>query len=450
MSGGNIYGLFIGINRYESEDLRPLAFASADVLAVRDLLAERFGLRDGNAVIIADGVADAASPTRLQILRAMDRFASAPMQPSDLFMFVFAGHGFCRDGRSFLATCDSVITSESMLLETAVSLETVRRFLGQIPAGQQVLILDACRVAPVTNTRSIDSEAMSSDMTRDIGAVIRPSGPTATETRRASAILCSCWEGQVAYEYTQAGHGWFCHNLLEELDQTTGPELSLANLYDRVRQRMQASAWRLLPSASKQSPHLLIDGDIPVLRRSSAAGGMAPTGPAGAGVIREPAAGGTLRPAHGHRHAGRPEPACHEDQGRSAACRRAEEFLLAGDRGGALHSLAQDTGRSPRAVMLRCIATLVGQPLRKLRNDQASALVATLTRLEGTSEVRLVHILLLTLAEHYYRPLHRRMPCPISLPAPDEAIRMLDRRSRQLASLVPEAKTLLVTQGGAT
>jgi len=28
----NIYGLFIGVNRYESEDIRPLAFASADVL----------------------------------------------------------------------------------------------------------------------------------------------------------------------------------------------------------------------------------------------------------------------------------------------------------------------------------------------------------------------------------------------------------------------------------
>ena len=34
----NIYGLFIGVNRYESEDIRPLAFASADVLAVRDKL----------------------------------------------------------------------------------------------------------------------------------------------------------------------------------------------------------------------------------------------------------------------------------------------------------------------------------------------------------------------------------------------------------------------------
>jgi len=264
----NLYGLFIGVNRYESEDIRPLAFASADVLAVRDTLAERFGLIYENTVVLADGVQDALKPTRREILRAMDRFSAAPMQPSDLFMFVFAGHGFSYAGRTFLAACDSETASEALLRETAVSLETVRDFLGQIPAGQQVLILDACRDAPVKGTRSLGSEAMSREMTRDIGAVIRASSPSAPKNHRASAILCSCWEGQVAHEYVQSGHGWFCHNLLEELGQACDPQLSLSDLHARIKDRMQKSAWRLLPAASDQAPHLLIDGDIPSIRLS--------------------------------------------------------------------------------------------------------------------------------------------------------------------------------------
>lgn len=265
---GNIYGLFIGVNGYESEDIRPLAFASADVLAVRDRLADRFGLRYENTVVLADDVKDGFTPTRRQILRAMNRFSAAPMQSSDLFMFVFAGHGFSCAGRTFLAACDSEIASEALLRETAVSLETVRDFLGQIPAGQQVLILDACRDAPVKGTRSVGSEAMSGEMTRDIGAVIRPSSPAATKNRRASAILCSCWEGQVAHEYAQSGHGWFCHNLLAELDVAANLVVSLADLHGRVKQRMKKSAWRLLPSAKDQSPHLLIEGDVPILGRA--------------------------------------------------------------------------------------------------------------------------------------------------------------------------------------
>jgi len=272
----NIYGLFIGVNRYESEDIRPLAFASADVLAVRDKLAERFGLRYENTVVLADDVKDGLTPTRRQILRAMNRFAAAPMQNTDLFMFVFAGHGFSCAGRTFLAACDSEIASEALLRETAVSLETIRDFLGQIPAGQQVLILDACRDAPVKGTRSVGSQTMSGDMTRDIGAVIRPTRDSGMKNRRASAILCSCWEGQVAHEYAQSSHGWFCHNLLLELDGAAESDLPVSELHRRVKERMRESAWRLLPSAKDQSPHLLIEGDVPVLRHATVAAGPGP------------------------------------------------------------------------------------------------------------------------------------------------------------------------------
>lgn len=265
MGKGSIYGLFVGVDHYESEDIRPLSFASADVLAVRNTMAERYGLHLENAVTLADNLENSARPSRREILRAMDRFSAAPMREDDLFLFVFAGHGFTCGGRTFLAASDSEIASEALLKETAVSLDSVRQFLAQIPAGRQVLILDACRDAPAKGTRSLAMQAMSDSMTRDISAVIQRDKEHDSPIYRSSAILCSCWEGQVAHEYPLSGHGWFCHNLLEELRQAADNRISIAELHHRVKERMEQSAWRLLPSARGQSPHLLIDGDIPEL-----------------------------------------------------------------------------------------------------------------------------------------------------------------------------------------
>lgn len=267
----NLYGLFVGVDKYESEEIRPLAFASKDVLSVRDKLAKVCGLSLDNTVVLADDPETGSPATRRALLRAMHRFASAPMGGEDLFLFVFAGHGFSSGGRTFLATHDSEIASDALLRETAVSLETVRDFLAQIPASQQVLILDACRDAPVKGTRSVIAEGMAEGMARDIGAVVQAGSTAARENRRATAVLCSCWEGQIAHEYPEAAHGWFCYNLLEELENVVKAELPLSELHRRINRRMQQSAWRLLPAATDQAPHLLIDGDIPALPVSASA-----------------------------------------------------------------------------------------------------------------------------------------------------------------------------------
>lgn len=266
---GKMYALFVGINHYESEDIHPLSFASADALIVRDRLIDRFGLRGENAVVIADGFNAGPAPTRREILRALDRFAGAPIDEADTFVLMFAGHGFSCSGKMYLATRDSEIASDALLRETAVALDSIREFLAKIPAGQHIILLDACRDTPIKGTRGTSGQAMSERMTRDIGTIIRPVASEPVAGGRAKAILCSCWEGQVAHEYADAGHGWFCHNLLAELDITSDQTLSLADLHTRVKERMQESAWRLLPASRDQTPHLLVEGDIPVLRLPS-------------------------------------------------------------------------------------------------------------------------------------------------------------------------------------
>lgn len=417
------YGLFIGINRYDSVDIPPLDFASADVQAIRQRLMERFGLEHDRAMIIGDDVPDSSRPTRIQILKAMDRFAAAPMGPEDTFFLVFAGHGFACSGKTYLAAADSEIGSEALLRETAVSLNSVSDFLANTKAGQHVVVLDACRNSPAGGTRSLGDRSMSKGMTRDVGAVIQPATVTESGITGAKAILCSCWEGQVAYEFPESGHGWFCHNLIAELDAISEPTLSLADLHTSVKTRMQQDAWRLLPRARDQTPHLVIDGDIPVLGgRAENASPQPASAPVKSEFVTPPA----------------PPPAPVHDEETEV-----EELLLAGRARAALAALKSRSNLSPRAEVLRCIAILMTNPMRKLRNSDANQLVRQLAELSRTAERPLANALLKGFLENYYRPLRRRPPTTLQTDISNQDLAAMDQRSRQLVELVPEIQDVL-------
>jgi len=426
---GRLFGLFIGIDRYESDAISPLAYAGADVTALRDCMVERCGLAAHDGVLLVDD--PTAPPTRRHILRAMDRLASAPIQPADAFVFAFAGHGFHCGGRSFLAACDSEISSEAILRETAVGVDTVRSFLDQIPAQQQILILDACRNNPLRGTRSLGADAMSPEMTRDLGALLRSrTAAEAAPVRRSHAVLCSCWEGQVAHEYQPGGHGWFCYNLLAELQQASGQGVSLAELHHRIRERMREQCWRLLPAAKDQAPHLLIDGDVPVLRLTAGGSTVGPS--------PEPAALRLPRPESGTAH---PAPAPPAAAGRLGAV---EAALLARQPRAALEALGAVSAPSPRSRVLGCLAQLQAGPIARLRQGDASDLAARLGELAATDQRPLALLLLAALAEYFYRPLKRRFPLPELVADAAAAVRDLAPADQRLGGAQAEVAATLV------
>jgi chaperonin GroEL len=260
----DIYALLIGINDYESEAVRRLQFAVADVVAFRQFLIQRMGLNPDNSVLLSyPAVESARTPRRAEVLRALDRFSAAPMRPEDTFVLYFAGHGFASDDVSFLLTADSDPGSSNLLGETAISLATIKRFIQGIRAGQQLLILDACRNEPTTLTRDTGSSFFDAAMARDIAAVVRGNGGDQARpdhTAQARAILSACWQGQVSYEYRSGGQSWFCHNLLETLRGHANDEIEITGLTELVRQRMLTNAWRELPQAKCQEPYLVLEG----------------------------------------------------------------------------------------------------------------------------------------------------------------------------------------------
>ena len=184
---GDIYALLVGINNYECEAVRGLHFAVADVVAFRRLLTERMGLKPENSVLLScPAVESAWTPRRAEVLRALDRFSAAPMRSEDTFVLYFAGHGFASDDTSFLLTVDSDPGSLNLLGETAISLATVKRFIQGIRAGQQLLILDACRNEPTTLTRDAGSSCFNAAMARDVAAVVRGGDGNQAKHNRAS------------------------------------------------------------------------------------------------------------------------------------------------------------------------------------------------------------------------------------------------------------------------
>lgn len=259
--GGEVYALLVGIDRYECSAVRPLQFAVADVVAFRDLLRRRMALTDERHVLLGSGSGPAA--TRHSVLRAIDQFVKAPCGPGDTFIFYFAGHGFALEDQSFLLTVDSDPASALLLRETAISLKVLSEYLRIIRAGQQLVILDACRNEPTALERGTGGGRLDGAMARDILSLgrddrRRASGSGTEPTARAT--LSACWEGQASYEYPDGGHGWFCHHLLHCLGEPSSVEVEVTALCERIAQRMAKTAWRLLPEAEGQRPHVVLEG----------------------------------------------------------------------------------------------------------------------------------------------------------------------------------------------
>ncbi len=257
---GQIYALLIGINDYECDAVRNLSFAVADVVAFREVLGQRLQLREENCILLTNPSAGAGSvPRRNDVLRALTQFSKAPMGPDDTFILYFAGHGFADAGKSYLLAVDSDPAPE-LLADTAVPLESVVRLTRPVKAGQQFLILDACRNNPTTLGRSTRATCLDAAMARDIVTLSQGSSAEAGPCFPARATLSACWEGQVSYECPAQSHGWFSYNLLESLRNHASELLDVSEMAEHVRQRMRDRAWRDLPQAAGQEPHVVIEG----------------------------------------------------------------------------------------------------------------------------------------------------------------------------------------------
>lgn len=195
---GNRWAVLVGVNLYEDEmNYGKLKVCVKDVQALADQL--KLGGFDENRIqVLSDNTNPL--PTKNNILSVLKAVASATDE-NDLILFYYSGHGDLAGKTSYLVARDG----QSVVLEdTAVSIERVKRIMESANARAKVLILDACHSG--ANIMGKGPKKMSPEFLERV-----------FEQAEGLAILASCKQNELSYEWRENDQSVFTHYLLDAL-----------------------------------------------------------------------------------------------------------------------------------------------------------------------------------------------------------------------------------------
>jgi hypothetical protein len=214
---GNRWAVVVGINAYDDRDnYGQLQVCVKDVEAIREQLVA--GGFDPARVRLLTDHSD-VPPTRAKILTTLQSVADAT-EPDDLLLFYYSGHGDETGGQSYLVARDGHFLT---LGDTAVPLARVRQIVEEAPARAKVIVLDACHSGADIGGKG--PRPMSPDFIRRV-----------FEQAEGMAILASCKQRQLSYEWRAEERSVFTHFLLEALQgQADRDEKGFVTVQDTSR-----------------------------------------------------------------------------------------------------------------------------------------------------------------------------------------------------------------------
>jgi helicase len=121
-------GLFIGIDRYASDQIKWLSCARRDAIALHALFTDTLG---GDSILLTDDQA-----TRDGLQKAFEDLATC--EPDDVVVIGFSGHGTSTHELVFYDTDLRDIAG------TTISLHELATLFANIPARRLLLVLDCC------------------------------------------------------------------------------------------------------------------------------------------------------------------------------------------------------------------------------------------------------------------------------------------------------------------
>jgi uncharacterized caspase-like protein len=253
---GRKVALVIGNSSYQRIPGVPPASADADEMAqtLRNL-------RFDSVTVKKDLNGDA-------LISEIARFTRAEVQPGDLALVYYSGHGGQVGEENYLLPVDYDPPSDEELVERrAYKMSRVRDALERTNARVRVLIFDACRNSPVTTTKAATSGLRAMD-----------GKPEGTLIAYASA------HNQVA-RYDGSRNSFYTSELLAEMRQ---PGADLKGIFERVQNRVYER------TGHQQTPYLYGFLSGPLYLVGSAAPAPRPEPLPSAPVNRVEAATGTL------------------------------------------------------------------------------------------------------------------------------------------------------------
>jgi WD40 repeat protein len=243
----SLYALVIGINEYKNPKLQ-LNYAVADAsLFANTLKKGASSLFEKVEVKILSSQEDTTRENILKELKAMQS-----LNPDDLFVFYVASHGTVDDGEYFLITSNVGSLSTAKLKTDAISQNTIKELVANIPATKKLIVIDTCSAGKLGDviqtamlTRGMSEATAMKVLSRAVG----------------STILSASTSIQEALEGYQ-GHGLFTYVLADGLggkaDKSKSGFIKTTELADYVDNEVPALAEKVFKRA--QYPTISISG----------------------------------------------------------------------------------------------------------------------------------------------------------------------------------------------
>ena len=218
-TGPTTWALLVGVSQYQSPQIASLKYPAIDVTAIRDALVDPKlgGVPASHILLLTNEQATASN-----INGSVVSFLKPKVQPGDRVIVFLAGHGvtkgFGADAKGFLLPTDVKGLSTVALESSAVDLRALSNQLGQLPASQFVVFVDACREDP-TPGRGVKGNVLSDVLTEGVQVVPED------QTRHASSVtFFACSIGQRAFEDPTLKHGVFTYWILDAIKDAAVPQ----------------------------------------------------------------------------------------------------------------------------------------------------------------------------------------------------------------------------------
>lgn len=189
---------FIGIDRYQDPDIRELAGARRDAVALWSLFADTLPNSSSLLLVNSDATADA-------VRKALDATLGAA-EKDDIVIFSFSGHGTC-DHR--IVPYDARLTS---LSASTISMDEIAQRFRASKAKAILGVLDCC-FSGAAPAKVVENTPKPRD----------PTNPLESITGKGRVLLAASSINEPAYELPLKGHGILTQALLDILQSATGP-----------------------------------------------------------------------------------------------------------------------------------------------------------------------------------------------------------------------------------
>lgn len=170
-----LHALIIGIQEYENPKLT-LKYPVADArLFAETIETGASGLFDSVNIRL---LSTRQETTSSSIIAALDAVRTL-VGPNDLFVFYVASHGTVDDGEYFLITSNVGATSTAKLRRDALSQNSLKELISNIPAAKKLIVLDTCNAGKLGDaiqvamlTRGMSEDTVFKVLSRAVGSTI--------------------------------------------------------------------------------------------------------------------------------------------------------------------------------------------------------------------------------------------------------------------------------------